>query len=148
MEHQERNIEDADATHNRDVLLKKLECEIRWQWKWEKLNRHFYFGALWTTPICSFVVFALAICQVYFGDHPLFWITILIAAMSALVFLIPTFAPDHKWKSRQRYHDQLARKYEIIKMKLETGLVAFPTAMNEFERLHRQSPESVIQRGS
>lgn len=134
-----------ETTDSRGILLKKLECEIQWQWKWEKLNRHFQFTITWLTPTFSFLVLALAICQVYLGDHPQVLITVAIAMFSALAIFMPSLSWSFKWERRQQFHDRLVRKYEVLKLRLEMGMIELADAASEFERLHAQSPESVVQ---
>lgn len=133
------------TTDSRGILLKKLESEIQWQWKWEKLNRQFQFATIWLTSTFSFLVLALAICQVYLGDHPQMLITFAIAIFSALAIFMPSLSCSFKWERRQQFHDRLARKYEIIKLRLEMDMIELADAAKEFERLHAQSPESTVQ---
>jgi len=128
----------------RNPLLEKLEYEIAWQWKWEKLNRCFFFGVSWTTWICSFLVLVLAAYQIYLRDHPQYWVTGAIALLAALVTSLPLLSWKLKWEDRQHFHDKLAREYEIIKIKLETDQLDVADAVKQFEKLHTKAPEVVV----
>lgn len=124
------------------MLLEKLDQEIGWQWRWEKLNRCLCLGASWCARTCSFLVFVLAFCQVYFGENPKYWITVAIAVCSVATFSLPILSHELKWKQRQLFHDKRAREYDIVHMKLKTNEIDVPQAMRLFERAHRQSPEA------
>lgn len=121
------------------MLLKKLEHEIAWQWKWEKVTRHLSLGASWIAWICSSLVLALATYQIYLRDQPKYWVTAGIVLLSALATSVPILSWKFKWEERHRFFDTLAREYEVIKLKLETNQLDVAGAIRQFEKLHTKS---------
>jgi len=129
---------------SRNTLLEKLEHEIAWQWKWEKLHRYYFLGALWTTWISNFLVLVLAAYQIYLRDHPQYWVTVAIVLLATLTISLPMLSWKLKWEERQYFYDKLARKYEVIKMKLETDQIDVTDAVKQFEKLHTKTSEIVV----
>lgn len=47
----------------RDMFIQKLNEEIAWQWKWEKLNRFLNTTTMWITWFSSFLILVLSFLQ-------------------------------------------------------------------------------------
>ena len=129
---------------NQNILLQKLKDEINWQWKWEKLNRHFFIFSSWITWVCSVLVLGLAGYQLHLGDHPRYSVTLVIAILSSVIMSLPVLCSTLKWERRQHFHDRLAREYEVIKLKLEINQINVPEAVEQFEKLHKNPPEVAV----
>jgi len=126
-------------------LLRKLDFEIGYQWKWTKLNQLLNNLCLLLTWFCSTVTLALSATQILITPQIAYIIAI--AILSTLAITLPILTWIFKWKPRQELHDVLARRYEVIKMKVETNQIDVASAINQFTQLHKLSPEQMLEHG-
>jgi hypothetical protein len=130
--------------NSKETLLAKLESEIKWQWHWERLNRHLLLTCIFGTWISNFIVLILAVFQVQIDDKHQKCVVLLIAALSALSVSLPILATGLRLQQRQEVYDRMARAYEFLRLRLSTDAIQFDDALAEFGRIHTKSTEKVI----
>lgn len=132
------------GAHPKDRLLKELEWEIPWQWRWEKKYRRLTYGVTWLSWLSSFLILVLAFYQLQLGSDLQKWVILAITILSTLSVSLPVLAMSFKFQQRQEVYDRMARSYTLLKLKLEIGAIELPAALAEFERIHSQPTEKVI----
>ena len=131
--------------NEQDKFLDKLNREISWNYKWESLNRHLYIACsciIWT---CNLLILVFAGYQLQLRENPQHKITVIIALLSTVAITLPILSLNLKWQQRQQVHDGLARQFDLIKVKFETGQLDLGDAVKQFEKIHKKTPELLIQ---
>ena len=121
------------------MLAARVALAASCEWKWEKLNRTWVIFAAVGTWVCRFAVFGLAAYQMYLRDNPLPWVNVTILVLSAISMSLPVLVWKLNWKERMRLHDKAARAYELIKVKLDTGVMSLSDAHEAFDDLYSKS---------
>jgi len=128
----------------RDIFLKKLNEEISWQWKWEKLNRFFNTTTKWVTLFSSFLILVLSFLQLQIGSVSQRWLILSIAVFSVATISCSLISTTMRFQQRQQVYDQMARAYDFIRIQLLTELISLEDAVASFGKIHCQPTEKVI----
>ncbi|GAB4056965.1 hypothetical protein [Uliginosibacterium sediminicola] len=128
----------------KEKVIAVLEREIQWQWRWEKLNRFYHHTTIWLQWVCTLAVVVLSIYQVQLSNQLEKWVIFTIAALSTLGSTIPGLSAQFKFQQRQQVYDEMARAYELIKIKIEIDAISAKQALKLFSEIHEKPTERVI----
>jgi len=128
----------------RDMFIQKLNEEIAWQWKWEKLNRFFNTTTMWVTLFSSFLILVLSFLQLQIGSVSQRWLILSIAVLSVATISCSLISTTMRFQQRQQVYDQMARAYDFIRIQLLTELISLEDAVAAFGKIHCQPTEKVI----
>jgi len=138
---------EVDQSNPKQVLMDKLETEIVWQWKWEKLNRSLYVASQWISWLANLIVFILALLLTLpgFPKTHLVRMLIVITASSGISIFTQLINHTMKFQSRQQLHDKMAREYDVLLLLMRTNSIELPKALRRFEAIHKKPVEPQIQ---
>ncbi len=88
-----------------DMFIKKLNEEIDWQWKWEKLNRFFNTTTMWATLFSSFLILVLSFLQLQIGSVSQRWLILSIAVLSVATISCSLISTKMRFQQRQQVYD-------------------------------------------
>jgi len=128
----------------RDMFIQKLNEEIAWQWKWEKLNRFLNTTTMWVTWFSSFLILVLSFLQLQIGSVSQRWVILTIAVLSLVTISCSLISTTMRFQQRQQVYDQMARAYDFIRIQLLTELISLEDAVVSFGKIHCQPTEKVI----
>ena len=133
---------------NMDAFLTELDSEIRWEWRWEKQNRHGTQILNWGTWVARVLLLGLSTYQIssYNIDAVQLWVLFSIAFLSVMNIGLPLLAVTFRFQQRQEVHDSQAREYSVIRVELLSGRISLEEAVDRFKAIRRQPTEAVIRR--
>jgi len=131
-----------------DAFLTELDSEIRWEWRWEKQNRHGTQILNWGTWVARVLLLGLSTYQIssYNIDAVQLWVLFSIAFLSVMNIGLPLLAVTFRFQQRQEVHDSQAREYSVIRVELLSGRISLEEAVDRFKAIRRQPTEAVIRR--
>jgi len=135
-------------TDPKEAFITELNSEIRWKWRYEKLDKSFYLAVSWIIWAARFLLLVLATYQINIDKDALSqsWIIFSIVALFMLNVALPLLSATLKFQQRQEVHGREAREYSVIKIELLAGAISLDTAVERFKEIYRQPTEVTIRR--
>jgi len=133
-------------TSDETAFVEELDREIAWEWKWEKLNRHWSLAIIWTTWLARLFLLALSwyqLTRANIGGGGS-WVVFSLAFFSMFNIALPLLAFTLRFQQRQEVHDAHAREYLAIRVEFISGQLNLPDAVRKFTETRRQPTEKII----
>lgn len=139
---------DESKVKHLQAFIDELDCQIKWEWRHEKLHRKMMWYINWATWAARVLLLAMSTYELnnYGRAAPQLWSKFTIAILSVLNLGFPLLAATFRFQQRQEVHDTIARDYSAIRLEVVSGQITLEEAVKRFSEIRRQPTEAIIRR--
>jgi hypothetical protein len=130
------------------AFIDELDCQIKWEWKHEKLHRKMMWYINWATWIARVLLLAFSTYELNnYGKAPSeLWSKLTIAVLSVMNLGLPLLSSTFRFQQRQEVHDSIAREFSSLRVELLSGQITLEEAVKRFAKSRKQPTEAIIRR--